>query len=67
MFSKPREYDGFVVHGVCLKGMGRNGMYNAYPIYIPDGGACKSKAPSSRDSRQTQLDLMTEGRDEKAD
>ncbi|MGJ4851900.1 hypothetical protein ACH6CV_16810 [Bacillota bacterium Meth-B3] len=59
MFSKPREYDGFQVHGVCLKDMGRNGMHNAYPLYIPDAG-CKSKIPFGRDSRQVQLDFITE-------
>jgi len=57
MFGTPRDYDGFQVHGVCLKDMGRNGSYSAYPIYIPDSGACKSKAPSKRDSRQVKMNF----------
>ena len=61
MFKKPREYDGFTVHGVCLKDMGRNGRYNAYPIYVPGGGACKSKVPMKQDSRQIQIAFDEEG------
>ena len=60
MFSKPRDYDGFQVYGVCLKDMGRDGQHNAYPIYVPGGEACKSKIPINQDSRQVQMTLPKE-------
>jgi hypothetical protein len=66
MFSRPREYDGFQVHGVCLKDMGKNGMYNAYPIYIAGNKACKSQIPTNKDSRQVQIDFGKEGVDSNA-
>lgn len=56
MFRAPRDYDGFQMHGVCLKRMGKNGHYDALSIYIP-GGSCKDEIPSKRDSRQMQIDL----------
>ncbi len=57
IFVKPREYDGFAVHGVCMKRMGKNGHYDALPIYIP-GARCKDEIPTRSDSRQVQMDLM---------
>jgi hypothetical protein len=43
-FKEPREVSerggSYIVFGMCSKGLGKNGSYTLYPIYVP-GGKCR--------------------------
>lgn len=57
-FKEPRAFtdlDGeFIVFGMCCEGVGKNGSYYFYPIYVP-GGKCKNfKKARKREKRSRQ-------------
>lgn len=49
-YEKSGYPDGVTVYGFCTKDVTRNSYF--YPVYIPDGGTCKSFKGMVRQNKQ---------------
>lgn len=50
-YDKEGYPDGIVVHGFCAKDVKR--IFSFYPVYLPNGGVCKSFQRRNRIGNET--------------